>query len=236
VEPGEYKGIGDELITIVDLSTVEVSALVGEKDIADVAVGMAVEFQLEAADDWLTGTVARISPSTADPNRFFDVFLQVTNRMTAGSWLMRPGMYAEARFRREKPVVKPAIPDSCVALEGTSQVIYLVEKDEVVREIREPDTRKGLGARLARGIAKLAAMRGGDGENPGSAQEEGVRRETKEVLTARRMVVEVGLKEAGLVQLLDDPLGADAVVIVNPRDDIRNGTPVAIAETGATDD
>jgi RND family efflux transporter MFP subunit len=236
VEPGEYKGVGDELITIVDLSTIEVAALVSEQDISDVSVGMMAQFQLEATRDWRTGEVTRISPSTIDPNRLFDVYLTVENTRETGSWLMRPGMYAEVRFQREQPVVKPAIPDSCLSLEGTAQVLYLVEKSTAVREIREPDTRTGLGARLERGFSKLAAMRAGEGENPGSGEGDGGRYETVDVLTARRMVVEVGLKEAGLVELLDDPLGEDAVVIVNPRDDIRNGTRVAIVEAGAIDD
>jgi RND family efflux transporter MFP subunit len=249
VEPGEYKGIGDELIAIVDLGTVEVAAFVSEEDISHVSVGTQAEFQLEAEEQWRTGTVARISPSTIDPNRFFDIFLRVANTKGDGSWLMRPGMYAEVRFRRAHPLVEPAIPDSCLVLEGTSQVVYLAEPGTIERTVREPDTRTSLGARLSRGLRKVAALslgalqklaglRGEGAGNP-DALNAGpglVRHETVHVLQARRMVVQVGLRENQMVELLDDPLSPGDRVIVNPRDDIRNGTTVRTVEPGEADD
>jgi len=104
VEAGEYKGVGKELMTIVDLSTVEVAALVPEAQVAHVAPGTQAEFMLESQDEWLAGTVSRVSPATTDPNRFFDVYLKVQNSPASGGWLMRPGMYAQVRFlRSDKP-------------------------------------------------------------------------------------------------------------------------------------
>ncbi len=84
-EPGEFMGVGKELLTIVDLATVEVDALVPAADVSDLAPGQQGEFQLECCPAWFKGTISRISPSTSDPNRFFDVYLKVQNRRTAAA-------------------------------------------------------------------------------------------------------------------------------------------------------
>ncbi len=231
VEPGEFKGTGDELLSIVDLSTVEVKALVPEADVAALSVGMEGEFMLEADGAWRAGRISRISPSTADPNRFFDVFLKVENERTGGAWLMRPGMYVEVRFARGGTQTHPAVPESCLVLERDKDVIYLVES--AVREVpvRNPATSEeedgGFGARLARGVERIGALVAGLG---GKVREEEQPTQKREVHTARRLEVSAGLRREGWVRLEGDPVQPGRLVIENPREAVEDGTFVRIVE------
>ncbi len=241
VEPGEYKGLGKELISIVDLSTVEVAALVPEQEVAGLSVGTAGEFQLESTDEWLKGRVSRISPSTQDPNRFFDVFLKVENRQTNAGWLMRPGMYAEVRFPLGEARRAAAIPDYCVVLEGDSQVVYLIRADTQQVPVENPDSAEkapaevGFVGRLELGLQRV----GGVGaamlrklRKQEEAQQQPEYRDV-EVQVARRLVVREGLRQEGFVQLVDDPVSEDDLVIVRPREAIRDGLKVQIVNDGS---
>ncbi len=237
VEPGEYKGMGNQLMSIVDLSTVEVAALAPEQEVARLSVGMDGEFQLESTDEWLKGRVSRISPSTQDPNRFFDVFLKVENRHASAGWLMRPGMYAEVRFPREQTVRCPAIPDYCVVLEGDAQVVYLVRTATEQAPVETPVSpekaaaRRDFIGRMQRGLDRMresgAAVLRKIRSQEGEVQEQAESREV-EVQVARRLAVREGLRAEGFVQLIGDPVGESEMVIVRPREAIRDGAKVQI--------
>lgn len=232
VEPGEYKGVGKELMSVVDLSTVEVAALVPEQDVPNLSMGTEGEFQLEGNSEWLKGQVSRISPSTTDPNRFFDVYLKVENERTNGGWLMRSGMYAEVRFLGRIITDVLAVPDNTIVREGEARAIYVVEtftEKVPVRAAAAQDRGSGqnkLIARLKRGLARLRRA------EPQPQGQQDVPMEEREFQRARRIVVSSGLGERGLVQILGAELTGKELVIVNPRDDIRDGTLVKIVEGG----
>jgi len=230
VEPGEQKGVGKELLSIVDLSAVEVRALVSDQDVAGIVIGSEAQFQLEASDQWLRGRVDRISPATEDPNRFFQVFLKVQNRSVNGNWLMRPGTYVEVRFVRRVVTGALGVPASAIAYEGNDRVVYVVREGKVRvpdLEARRQDEDGGLAARIGQGLAHVRALRSGAGGDAGDAA-------TKEVdgAVAHRVVVKPGLSAGDYVQIADSGIAADTVIIVNPRDDVRDGTFVRIVKGG----
>ena len=230
VEPGEQKGVGKELFSIVDLSAVEVRALVSDEDVAGIAVGSEAEFQIEASDQWLSGCVDRISPATEDPNRFFEVFLKVQNRRVNGNWLMRPGTYAEVRFVRRVVTGALGVLASAIAYEGNDRVVYIVQEGKVRvpdLEARQQDEEAGFGARIGRGLARVRALRSGAGGDPGDAA-------TREVdgVVARRVVVKPGLSAGDYVQIADRGITAETVLILNPRDDVKDGTFVRVVKGG----
>jgi RND family efflux transporter MFP subunit len=231
VEPGEYKGEGDELMSVIDLSVVEVSALVPEEDMAHLTVGAAGQFQPETASRWMEGRLTRISPSTADPNRFFGVFMKVPNEPLGGGWLLRPGMYVEVRFARGAPERHVGVPDSAFRLEGSEPVIFLVEtalQRVPVDEPAEDEEQGGFVSRLRRGWGRLRELRGAAGSGGGDQGAEAGSYEEKEAPTARRLVVREGLRTEDLVQLVGDPVSTEDLVIVNPRDAIEDGTMVRV--------
>jgi multidrug efflux system membrane fusion protein len=232
VEPGEYKGRGDELLSIVKLATVEVRALVPEEEVGALAVGQRAEFQLEGDPEWLAGQIRRISPATVDPNRFFDVFLVVENRRRNGAWLMRPGMYAEVRFGKAFVRDVLAVRDVMLALEGSDEVLFSVEEgvEQVPAEnptSREDEVRQnGFWTRVRRGWDVLT------GKAADRPEEASVEMKDVTVTIARRHKVRTGLRQDGLVQLLDPPVTAQDRVIVNPREAVRDGSKVRVVQEG----
>jgi membrane fusion protein (multidrug efflux system) len=230
VEPGEHKGLGNELLSIVDLSAVQVRALLSDKDVAALSIGAEAEFQTDASAEWLTGRIDRVSPATGDPNRFFEVFLKVQNPLVNGNWLLRPGAYAEVRFVRRVVTDALGVPVNAVAYEGNDRVVYVVAEGVVTipdLEAREKAQTPGFTANVKRGLARLKAKSGNNGGNPTDSF-------TKEVTgtVARRVLIRPGLSAGDFVQITDAGIGADTVVIVNPRDDMKDGTFVRVVEGG----
>jgi len=224
VEPGEYKREGDELLSVVDLSTVEVCALVPEGEVANLDVGIEGEFQLESGPQWLKGRVSRVSPSTVDPNRFFDVFLKVDNKRANAGWLMRPGMYADVRVARRIVQNVLAVRDDMIVREGNEQVVYAVEEGTARFPVeRAANPTPGFLPRLKRGWTRLLGARGKPGPQ---------RYEERQVSKARRALVSPGLREGEFVQIRQGDIGPDSLLIVNVSDDIRDGTVVRIVKGG----
>ncbi len=237
VEPGEYMAVGKELVTIVDLATVEVDALVPAADVADLSSGQQGEFQLESGPQWFMGTIRRISPSTSDPNRFFDVYLKVQNQRDEGRYLMRPGMYAEVRFVRHRYADAVGVPADAVVYEGGQRVLYLI-KDAVERV---PVQVQGQGgeeekssplARFGRGLAKLKGMLARGASKAEAAENAPAQYDEKPVKEAERMPVEVGVQADQFLQVVSPEIGTDRLVILNPRDAIHDGTKVEVVGAG----
>lgn len=236
VEPGEYKASKDKLLSIVNLKAVDVRALVSEKHRTSLVTGMAGEFRLqseEAAGRWFTGEVSRMSPTSDDPNRFFDVYLKVQNTRKPnpdGGWLILPGMYAEVRFTLGRTRDAVAVRSDAVRYEGGRRAVYAVEEDAAMRPVMAPPTDEsgaanrangGVIAQIRRGMARIA-RRGRQNEPPEPKFEEVT------VEKARRVEVGLGLREGGMVEIQGADLSPGARVIVNPSDDIRDGSIVRI--------
>jgi RND family efflux transporter MFP subunit len=224
VEPGEYIGVGDELIGIVDLATVEVRALVPEQEMAGLAAGASGEFRLEGSDRWHSGTVARTGPSTDDPDGFFSVYVRAVNVRDGDQWLMRPGMYATVRFLRRLIPGALAVPEGALAYRGERRVAYAAVP--AVEEVPVgPSENPGAGParpggfrrRLARGLAKLT----GQGRE-GAAQR--VALEERTVTRAREVEVTAGLRQEGLVELTGGAIAEDSPLVMNPQEALGDGS------------
>jgi len=127
-EPGEEKGAGKELLSLVDMTALEVKANVPESAMRLIREGFVAEYRLEGEHDWRTGTIARISPSTNHPNRFFDVFLRVKNEKTGVEWVMRPGMYAQVRIPVRRHTNSIAVSAGSVKRNGGSEYLFVVDR------------------------------------------------------------------------------------------------------------
>ncbi len=233
VEPGEFKGIGKELLSAVDLSMLQVRALVPEAYVSQLAVGDQANFQIEAHARWRSAKIRRISPATNNPNRFFDVFLVVQNEPEGNGWLMRPGMYAQVRFTLGRRINALAVPDHTVVLEGAKQAVYVVSEAtarvtlEAEANPGEDDKEKSDSlVRLQRGWRNLLSRFGGGD----MAQEDHYRE--KKVLKAFRNIVQTGLRQQGYVELVDASFDSDDRIICNPRDAVSDGAIVRIVDGG----
>ncbi len=144
-EPGEEKGMGKELLSLVDMATLEVKANVPESAMRLIREGFQAEYRLEGERDWRTGTIARISPSTSHPNRFFDVFLRMKNEKTGVEWVMRPGMYAQVRIPVRRHTNSVAVSAGSLKRNGGSEYLFIVDRSaEGGPRARKIDVETGL--------------------------------------------------------------------------------------------
>ncbi len=130
VDPGEFKSPGQPLFSLTDMSVIELRLQVPETAVRYLERDRAVEFRLEGEGQWRRTAIQRVSPETRDPHRFFTVFARVENSKSNGLWLLRPGMYAEARIVKRADAEATAVPASSLRIsEQGCCSIFIVESD-----------------------------------------------------------------------------------------------------------
>lgn len=121
---------GSKLFTVVDLSTLELTALVPASDIPSVEVGQEVDFQVEGfGARRFGGSVERINPSTEPGSRSIAIYVQIAN--AAGE--LRGGMFAQGSLRIAESADAKVIPASAVHEEGGAPYVYRIEGDRLAR-------------------------------------------------------------------------------------------------------
>ncbi len=123
-QPGEKLPVDGRILSLVDLSSLEIEAPVPADDVASVRVGQRVEFRPEGMERALGGRVVRISPATASGSRSVLVYVALDRPDPA----LRAGMFGQGRLwlARSEPAL--AVPAGAVRDEGgKSQVLALVD-------------------------------------------------------------------------------------------------------------
>ncbi len=100
-EPGQFVGTGSPLMSLVDLSVMELMVNVSTADSVNIVPGMTVDISVEGlANDNFIGTVSRISPITANGTRTIPIFIVIDNKNLS----LRGGMFAIGQITlQEKP-------------------------------------------------------------------------------------------------------------------------------------
>ncbi|MEW5878990.1 MAG: efflux RND transporter periplasmic adaptor subunit [Pseudomonadota bacterium] len=123
-QPGEKLPVDGRVLSLVDLSSIELEAAIPADDIAQVAVGTRTEFRPEGIERTYTGKVVRINPATAPGSRSVLVYIAVERADSP----IRAGMFAHGRLvlGRSAPVL--AVPFSAVREEaGRAAVLAVVD-------------------------------------------------------------------------------------------------------------
>jgi len=131
VAPGEYRNdTSASLMTIADLSTVWMSALVPETRIRYIEVGEAVHAEFSAyPGEVFRARVMRIADTVDAQTRTIKVDAEIPNP----SGRLRPAMFGQIHHVHD-PVPKPAVPVSAVVQTGGRPVVYVEESPGVFRE------------------------------------------------------------------------------------------------------
>jgi multidrug efflux pump subunit AcrA (membrane-fusion protein) len=187
-----------------------------------------LEFRLEGEQKWRKGVIARVSPATENPNRFFDVFLAAENERNNGQWLMRPGMFAEMRLPRVTVDKALALRASAVKRDGNLEHVFVVRKGKEAAQAAQPEAAEQPGAlrKLFTGAIALLKGKRASSPNPGTAAQP----EAKEieVWKAFRVPVTTGLRAEGYVQIAGGELRDGDIVVSNPRAELPDDTKVRI--------
>jgi RND family efflux transporter MFP subunit len=130
MQVGDKAAVDSKLISIVDLTHMEIEASVPAADIPAVAIGQEVRFTVEGfGDKVFTGTIARINPAAAAGSRSLMVYIEVPNP----EGLLKGGMFAKGGLTLDRRAGVLAVPVTALRDDAGVQVVYKVEGGKVVR-------------------------------------------------------------------------------------------------------
>ena len=134
IQEGATANPGVPLFQVVDMDVVEVVVDIPEKRIGQVRIGQPVEISVISYPDRIfNGAINRLSPVVDPASRSLETRIRVINR----GYLLKPGMFAEARIILQQRNDAITIPLTALVDKEGRQVAFVVEQ-EVVREV-EPD-------------------------------------------------------------------------------------------------
>ena len=146
VQPGEKVSPDARIVTLLDLSRIEIEVPVPAEEIGALRIGQPVSMRVEGLDAPLAGAVARIAPATTSGTRTIPVWIGIDNRDPR----VRAGMFAEGTLSVERRTGALIVPMAAVREAGGRSYVYRIADGR----IEERTVRVGLrdeGARTASG-------------------------------------------------------------------------------------
>jgi len=129
-EPGERVPVDGRVVTIADLSRLEMAAPVPAADIAAVRVGQEVTFAVEGyTGRAFAGRVERINPVASSGSRSVDIYLVVENPERT----LRGGLFAQGTLILERLPAAVVVPLSAVREEAGKRYVYAVDEGRIAR-------------------------------------------------------------------------------------------------------
>ena len=129
-EPGERVPLDARVLSIVDLSRLEIEASIPAAAIGVVRVGQGVEFRVDGfGDRRFPGKVSRISPSTVSGTRSISVYISLENPGNA----LRAGLFAQGELLVSRAENVLTVPASAIRDEGGQSYVYVVSGDVLKR-------------------------------------------------------------------------------------------------------
>ncbi|RQO83624.1 efflux RND transporter periplasmic adaptor subunit [Acidovorax sp. FJL06] len=94
-QPGERVAVDARIIEVVDLSRLELEALLTPADSVAVRVGQKAQLSIEGVPTPVQATVVRINPSAQAGSRTVPVYLRVEQAPAGGGALLRQGLFVQ---------------------------------------------------------------------------------------------------------------------------------------------
>ena len=130
-KPGERIAVDAKVLSIVDLSRLELEAAVPAAEIARVRIGQRLEFRVDGfGEKAFVGRIERINPTTVAGSRSINVYAVIENP----DRVLRAGMFAQGAASIEKMNDALLIPASAVREEAGRGFVYAVHGGRVVRK------------------------------------------------------------------------------------------------------
>ena len=144
---GEKVSPDSRILSIVDLSRMEIEAPVPASEIGNVRIGQPVTLRIEGIDAPQTGEVVRINPATAAGTRSVPVYIGLDNRDPR----IRAGLFAQGALAVERREGVIAVPAAAVRDAGGRSFVYrvaegVVEERTVKPGLRDPAARAANGS------------------------------------------------------------------------------------------
>ena len=142
VLPGEKVSPEQQVLTIVDLSKLELAGNVGTHEVARLAAGMAVEVQVEGVAQPVAGRIARIAPAAEPGTRSIGVTIEMANPKE----MLRAGQYALARATLADDADRLTLPAAAVGNTSGQDHVWVIESGMLARRavtLGRRDAREG---------------------------------------------------------------------------------------------
>lgn len=127
--PGEKVSAEQPLLTVVDLSRLEMAGSVGTQDVGRLQPGMPIRLKVEGQDGETTGTLARIAPAAEPGTRTIGVTVTLAN---PGERL-RAGQYAVAQVTLPAGEPRLTVPVTSLISASGQDYVWTVEQGKLVR-------------------------------------------------------------------------------------------------------
>lgn len=132
VQPGEKVPFDAPLVTIVDLTEMELQAMVPANDIPELNVGMKATLSIDGfGERRFTGTIDRINPTTEAGTRAILVYVHVPNPDGA----LRGGMFVTGRVTLAADAPVPTLPAIAVRTEAGQNFVWTIENGKLARRL-----------------------------------------------------------------------------------------------------
>jgi len=130
-QPGERVALDAKVVSIVDLSWLQLEASVPPAAIGQVKVGQPINFRVEGfGEREFAGRIERINPAATAGSRSISVYAVIDNR----EGLLRGGMFAQGTLTLSRLSDALAIPASAVREEIGQTFVYAIDNDLIKRK------------------------------------------------------------------------------------------------------
>lgn len=137
VQNGERVGVDTRILEIVDLSHLEVEALMAPADAVRVRVGQEAHLHIEGSSETLRATVVRINPSAQAASRAVPVYLAVD-----GSHTLRQGLFVQGTLQTGTADLL-AVPLESVRTDKPAPYVQLADTQSPSPRVVHRDVRTG---------------------------------------------------------------------------------------------
>ena len=130
-QPGERVALDARVVSIVDLSRLQLEASVPPAAIGQVRIGQALNFRVEGfGEREFDGRIERINPAASAGSRSISIYAVIDNR----DRLLRGGMFAQGALTLSHARGVLAVPASAVREEIGQPFIYAIEDGRVTKK------------------------------------------------------------------------------------------------------
>ena len=131
VVPGEKVSAEQELMTIVDLSTLELGGVVGTHQVSMLRAGQKLAVRVEGANQPVEGRIDRIAPMAEPGSRGIRVVVLLPNP----DEVFRAGQYASALVSLDDAAPRLTVPAASVGQSSGQDFVWTIEKGALVRRL-----------------------------------------------------------------------------------------------------
>ncbi len=151
VVPGEKVSAEQQVVTIVDLGSLELAGSVGTHEVSQLRAGQEVQVRVEGQRESVPGRIDRISPAAETGTRAIGVVVSLDNKGER----YRAGQYAQARVELADDASRLTIPAGAVGQASGQDFVWAIENGALVRRIVITGRKDPAGGRIevSRGLA-----------------------------------------------------------------------------------